>query len=323
MTDEAAFLATIAANPADRVARLAYADWLDEQNRPDLADLLKLDIALADTPPWQDRYWELKGAPEWLLLPVWQSWWELIGPVGGRGPLFRDVPADWKSRWRVLRAFVERWWGVPMADVGSRPKAADAAEEIAGRKLPPSVREWAMFCDELADLGQRQVIQGDLGIERLTDYPATSLLFDGDGNRHLAVRDDQLGRTDPPTDEYWMEYGSNTVYEGERFADSVSGCALLRLIGGYYPAWPGSRQFEIGVHRPAEVSGLMAAGFAATGRFDGVEVFESPDVLAVLRPPDPGGWDGRRLWTIRVLVLNAAAQLPPVLGELPEEWRSQ
>src|SRR5687767_4499867 len=31
MSDEDAFLAAIAANPHDRVARLVYADWLDER----------------------------------------------------------------------------------------------------------------------------------------------------------------------------------------------------------------------------------------------------------------------------------------------------
>ncbi|MFO0850163.1 MAG: TIGR02996 domain-containing protein [Gemmataceae bacterium] len=284
MTDEAAFLATIAANPADRVARLAYADWLDEQNRPDLADLLKLDIVLADIPPWQDRYWELKDAPEWLMLPVWQSWWELIGPVAERGPLFRDVPADWKSRWRVLRAFVERWWGVPMGDIDSRPKAADAAEEIAGRKLPPSVREWAMLLDEAPE--SRLDLVGRF--ERF-DASGVTIIATSWGCR-WGVRDTDLRADDPPVIAYVNaeEYESDAT--GEPFAATMTEFALIQLLRcwGYL-----NRQYEA----VASFDGTAARWKAsATGwsRFGDALVFEWPGVVAALR--GPGIWDRYSEW---------------------------
>jgi uncharacterized protein (TIGR02996 family) len=47
VSDEAAFLAALQANPADDTARLVYADWLDEHNAPQKAEYLRLVVALA------------------------------------------------------------------------------------------------------------------------------------------------------------------------------------------------------------------------------------------------------------------------------------
>ncbi|VTU01982.1 ---NA--- : : Ribosomal_L12 [Gemmataceae bacterium] len=47
MSDEAAFLDALAANPADDTARLVYADWLDEHGEPAKAEYLRLVVALA------------------------------------------------------------------------------------------------------------------------------------------------------------------------------------------------------------------------------------------------------------------------------------
>jgi uncharacterized protein (TIGR02996 family) len=47
MSEEAAFLEVLKANPADDVARLVYADWLDEHNEPAKAEYLRLVVALA------------------------------------------------------------------------------------------------------------------------------------------------------------------------------------------------------------------------------------------------------------------------------------
>lgn len=43
MSDEEAFLAAIAADPADDARRLVYADWLDEQDRHDQAELIRVE----------------------------------------------------------------------------------------------------------------------------------------------------------------------------------------------------------------------------------------------------------------------------------------
>lgn len=47
MSDEAAFLNALRANPADDTVRLVYADWLDEHGEPAKAEYLRLVVALA------------------------------------------------------------------------------------------------------------------------------------------------------------------------------------------------------------------------------------------------------------------------------------
>ena len=49
MSDEAAFLAAIAAEPADDTRRLVYADWLDERGDP-RGEYLRLELQLHEIP---------------------------------------------------------------------------------------------------------------------------------------------------------------------------------------------------------------------------------------------------------------------------------
>ncbi|VTR94454.1 unnamed protein product [Gemmata massiliana] len=47
MSDEAAFLAALKANPVDDTARLVYADWLDENGEPVRAEYLRFVVTTA------------------------------------------------------------------------------------------------------------------------------------------------------------------------------------------------------------------------------------------------------------------------------------
>ena len=47
-TDERALLAAIIAHPDEDTPRLAYADWLQEHDRPERAEYIRLDIRLAN-----------------------------------------------------------------------------------------------------------------------------------------------------------------------------------------------------------------------------------------------------------------------------------
>ncbi|MBA4190695.1 MAG: hypothetical protein C0467_22145 [Planctomycetaceae bacterium] len=55
MSEEAAFLEAMKANPADDTARLVYADWLDEHAEPAKAEYLRLVTALAHAEQDYDR----------------------------------------------------------------------------------------------------------------------------------------------------------------------------------------------------------------------------------------------------------------------------
>lgn len=72
MSDESALLAAIAANPDDDTARLAYADWLDENDRAEQAEFIRVQVAIANGEHdhergWHKNYHELPYEPnrEW------------------------------------------------------------------------------------------------------------------------------------------------------------------------------------------------------------------------------------------------------------------
>ncbi len=104
MRTDAAFRTAFADRPHDPQLRLAYADWLDEFDRRDLATAVRLDVALADTRPWDDRYPTLKAQRD-RHAPFEFGW------LADAAPLVADVPTDAVSRWRAARAFVGRWCG--------------------------------------------------------------------------------------------------------------------------------------------------------------------------------------------------------------------
>ncbi len=85
MSDEAAFLEALKANPADDTTRLVYADWLDERNEPEKAAYLRAVVALACS---EDDY--ANDRPEVRLL------------VSLVGQLRRDWRTEAGSRFQVV-----------------------------------------------------------------------------------------------------------------------------------------------------------------------------------------------------------------------------
>ena len=55
MSDEAALLAAIFANPDEDTPRLVYADWLDEHGQPERAEFIRVQVELARIEPWTER----------------------------------------------------------------------------------------------------------------------------------------------------------------------------------------------------------------------------------------------------------------------------
>jgi uncharacterized protein (TIGR02996 family) len=73
MLDESTFLAALAAQPDDTVTRLAFADWLDENDQPDKARFLRAECALPSQRGDRGRFNRLEDLgkslpPEWLGL---------------------------------------------------------------------------------------------------------------------------------------------------------------------------------------------------------------------------------------------------------------
>ncbi|MFO0824110.1 MAG: TIGR02996 domain-containing protein [Gemmataceae bacterium] len=168
MSEERAFLKAIKKKPEDRTARLVYADWLQEHDDP-RGELIRIEEELPTLAIYSDRYWQLKPRRRELLKAADKPWLKQMG-YGSTDyqPVFADVPSGWKERWRLLREFVERWYQIPMDDVGGKlkpipkghPEWRFRKEYVQGvegvfkkRKLlsslPPSLREWMLFVREL------------------------------------------------------------------------------------------------------------------------------------------------------------------------------
>jgi uncharacterized protein (TIGR02996 family) len=78
MSDEQGFLETLAANPADDVTRLVYADWLDERGDP-RDRYLRLEVELAGFAPADPRLASLEAELKQLRPGLSSEWCELAG----------------------------------------------------------------------------------------------------------------------------------------------------------------------------------------------------------------------------------------------------
>ena len=103
MRTDAAFRHAFAAAPHDPGLRLAYAAWLAEFDRPDLAAAVRRDVERAGVRPWDDDHPAADRPPPGG--PFGHGW------LADRMPLVAGVPDDPVCRWRAARAFVARWCG--------------------------------------------------------------------------------------------------------------------------------------------------------------------------------------------------------------------
>jgi uncharacterized protein (TIGR02996 family) len=75
MTDEDALLAAICAQPDDDQARLVYADWLEENGKPERGEFIRAQIERARLATVQDPRWtKLKKREQALLAADGESW---------------------------------------------------------------------------------------------------------------------------------------------------------------------------------------------------------------------------------------------------------
>jgi uncharacterized protein (TIGR02996 family) len=103
--DERALLAAITADPAADTARLVYADWLDEHDRPARAEFIRTQVEAGRHHPDSARRAEFDARARALLAEHWVSWWapvcEAVGlPVPKRpraSRLGRLVGAVWPA----------------------------------------------------------------------------------------------------------------------------------------------------------------------------------------------------------------------------------
>ena len=230
MTDEDALVAGIVAAPGDRLRKLVYADYLDERDDP-RGELVRVEDSLLDLPPEADELWETKARRNQLRASAPVDWLTKMGYGVIVHPVFaHGWPDDWRGRWRVLREFAERWYGVPLPDVGGRRREIAEIEERIGRTLPGSAREFVAFLRDLATVGdnaiwsQRELIESMLErtVVAFTEYSEADIAYvvetrDCDSNDDPPVYH-HLYRTDPYDGSYSF------------VSDSVSNFAMSLLL---------------------------------------------------------------------------------------------
>ena len=78
MSDDHAFLRAVMANPADKLLRLVYADWLDERGDP-RGEYLRVQIRLDETSSLDEQYQPLRARSEELLAVIPENWVAALG----------------------------------------------------------------------------------------------------------------------------------------------------------------------------------------------------------------------------------------------------
>jgi uncharacterized protein (TIGR02996 family) len=201
-TDDS-FLLAIEAEPADRVRRLVYADWLDDRHDP-RGELVRVEEEMRALPVFADRFWELKPRRNELRAIAGGDWCARMRYGTECEPVFRHgIPDGWRDRWRLIREFTERWHRIPMPDVGGRASDIAEAEASIGQTFPPSLREWIAFGVEVRGLSR--TFHTAFGIEPFPfdEHPivCTHAQYSGSSWSGGGVRFVDLSISDPPI--YW------------------------------------------------------------------------------------------------------------------------
>ena len=220
MTDEDALLGGIVATPGDRLRKLVYADYLDERDDP-RGELVRLEDRLIDLPPAADEFWELKARRNQLRATAPADWLAAMRYGVEVHPVFaHGWPDGWRGRWRVLREFAERWYGVPLPDVGGRRAEIAEAEGGIGYALPESVREFVAFMRDMAAVGDSAIWNHHELIEPMPERMAVSFTEHCEADLAFVVETRDMVSNDDPA-VYFHLYRMDP-YDGSFRLDSDS-----------------------------------------------------------------------------------------------------
>ena len=287
MTQDAAFLAAIRAAPNDTASRLVYADWLEE--RGDLrSELVRIEEEMRQLPVFCDQYWQLKPRRNELHARVPEEWLGAMRYGTDCQPLFaHGVPDGWKERWRLIREFTDRWHRLPLGDIGGRPDVIRETEARLRRELPPSLREWVAFAHDVRRRSDFHAVLRDVyQMEELDGHSAVSLLLQGEGDYHWAVRHTDFSLPDPPIHGFHWDFDNdddNTFVPDERnpIADTLN-AFVFEYVMSYTHAEGGGLSTD--VDEPANLIRDLTATFPVQTRFGRMAIFEAENILVRLYP---------------------------------------
>jgi uncharacterized protein (TIGR02996 family) len=143
MTDEPALLAAIAADPDDDTVRLAYADWLDEHDRPERAEFIRAQCERAAGRGDRERRTHLLKRSMQLIQQFGREWFVHDWPEAGEHAV---------TGYSFDRGFVE---SVSLANRQLRD--ADLTRIVRERPLFALVRSLGLAMNRVGDDGLRAV----------------------------------------------------------------------------------------------------------------------------------------------------------------------
>ena len=293
MPDETAFLAAIRQAPDDRDLRLVYADWL-EARADARGELIRVEEEMRDLPVFGDRFWLLKPRRNELRAQTDPGWLEAMRIGTDCEPVFRHkFPEDWRGRWRLIREFVERWYRIPLGDVGGRADEIREAEAKLRRTLPPSFREWVAFAHDVrkSHAGIRVVLRDIFDIRHLPDLAPLSVMLPTEGDFFWAIRHADFEIPDPPIHGFSLDAESARIVASpvEPIAGSLTQFALRHAMG--YSRGGGGGFGTIVEDSAGLIRDLEAAfpircrlGEGNLARPGDAELYEAPNILVRRRP---------------------------------------
>jgi uncharacterized protein (TIGR02996 family) len=285
------FLSAIAAQPTDRTLRLVYADWLDEQSDP-RGELVRVEEEMRALPVFSDRFWELKPRRNALRTQIGAEWCGQMRYGTECEPVFRHgIPDGWRERWRLIREFTERWHRVPMPDVGDWQKEIAEAEARLGRKLPPSVREWVAFMNDVRQADHKSRILRKINkLQRVRELDAVAFSYSpgasGADFDYTAVRYADLSEVDPPGYFYGLGSGNILLPSAKPVTATVSWYAVKVIFE--YAGNGGS--FRTHAEQPTTLIEDLDATFPLPIRVESFRIYESENLMVWVRshPPTEG-----------------------------------
>ena len=149
MTDLDALYRSILANPDDDTPRLVYADWLEENGRPEEAEFLRAECRLERITPDDPDYTDLLDRREELRL--WLTAHSPGPELRSQGGLFIESGSNW---WRMTHRGFPRFLSVTGRNLSAsrQIRAFTVALEKAYARIP--TRWLAVNYVTVAQLGQ-------------------------------------------------------------------------------------------------------------------------------------------------------------------------
>jgi hypothetical protein len=179
--------------------------------------LVELETHMRALDPCCDEYWESKPRRRSLRAATDSAFRDQMG-YGTRASRWAPLPwpEDTRSRWRVIREFIECYLGVDVSDI-----VRDyASSRVAALKqdygpLGESITQWVALVDELRRHDKlRDVFRDDPLFHRVASQNKfVSMMMQGEGDYEWSVHENLLASDDPPVTAFILDW-DKTVYPG-------------------------------------------------------------------------------------------------------------